>query len=240
MPRTLFVGDVHGCSDELRKLLALARLGPADEVVFVGDLVARGPDSRGVLRLFRELGARSVLGNHERRLLEVREARSRGESGPHISRAAEQLYASLDAEDWASLASETPTLELPEHDVRVVHGGVVPGRAVEAHDLDTLTRMRSLGADGEPSDSFDVVPWAASYLSPPHVVFGHNALAGLQLYPYATGLDTGCVYGGSLTGLLLGEGEQVPQAFDQRRTRLLSVPAARRYFAPHGPQLEPG
>ena len=69
MARTLVVGDVHGCLDELRDLLDAVHYSSADRLVFVGDLVDRGPDSVGVVRLAQDLGAVAVLGNHERKHL---------------------------------------------------------------------------------------------------------------------------------------------------------------------------
>ena len=69
MGRTIVVGDVHGCSAELEDLLERIGFSSADRLVFVGDLVARGPDSRGVLALMRQLDATSVRGNHEGKLL---------------------------------------------------------------------------------------------------------------------------------------------------------------------------
>ncbi len=48
-PRTLVIGDVHGCLDELRALVAKSGVTADDDVVFVGDLVAKGPDSVGVV-----------------------------------------------------------------------------------------------------------------------------------------------------------------------------------------------
>src|SRR5688572_29541441 len=68
--RTLILGDVQGCADELELLLdSVAFVPGSDHLVSVGDLVNRGPRSLEVLRLFRQLGADAVLGNHERYLL---------------------------------------------------------------------------------------------------------------------------------------------------------------------------
>jgi hypothetical protein len=84
MGRTLIVGDVHGCAGELGSLLEALAPGADDQVLFVGDLVARGPDSRGVLALYRAVRGRSVLGNHEARLIEARRARIAGPGSPPL------------------------------------------------------------------------------------------------------------------------------------------------------------
>ena len=61
-PRHIIIGDVHGCLDELERLLRLADIGRDDVIVSVGDLVAKGPDSQGVLALARERGVVTVRG----------------------------------------------------------------------------------------------------------------------------------------------------------------------------------
>ena len=68
--RTVIVGDVHGCRRELEQLLERIRFSNGDRLVFVGDLVARGPDSLGVLDIVRRTGALVVRGNHEQKLLD--------------------------------------------------------------------------------------------------------------------------------------------------------------------------
>ncbi len=89
--------------------------------------------------------------------------------------------------------------------------------------------MRTLDGRGRWSADADAATlWGTRYAGPPHVVFGHNARAEPQLHPWATGLDTGCVYGGRLTALVLGEGEIMPRG-DKVKGLLISVPAARRY-----------
>src|SRR6185503_18030970 len=75
MRHTLIIGDIHACAAELEELLSRAAVTEDDQVLCVGDLVSRGPDARGVLRLLRTCRARSVMGNHDARLLEARRAR---------------------------------------------------------------------------------------------------------------------------------------------------------------------
>src|SRR5438046_6925043 len=70
--RPLVIGDVHGCLDELRALVLKAGVTDDDDVVFVGDLVAKGPDSVGVIAWARERGAAAVLGNHDDHVLQAR------------------------------------------------------------------------------------------------------------------------------------------------------------------------
>ena len=91
----------------------------------------------------------------------------------------------------------------------VVHGGLVPGIPLEQQTRDHLLNLRSITAEGRPSKRIDGAPWASLWQGPEHVVFGHDAVRGLQRHPFATGLDTGCVYGRELTALVLPAGEIV-------------------------------
>ncbi|MGC4092314.1 MAG: metallophosphoesterase family protein [Polyangiaceae bacterium] len=227
MRRTVFIGDVHGCAAELRDLLSKVGLTSDDRVVFVGDLVARGPDSRGVLALARELAALAVRGNHEERLLAARKATLRGEPPPKIGKSHAALARELDEAEWRQLEALPLNLDFPEHSVRVVHAGVVPRLSWEEQDPWMVTHMRSLLDDGSPSDRWGT-PWGATYQGPLHVVFGHNAQRAPQIHAYATGIDTACVYGGALTALVLSEGQAAPPV-EARRDALVSVPARAAY-----------
>jgi diadenosine tetraphosphatase ApaH/serine/threonine PP2A family protein phosphatase len=196
--QTLIVGDVHGCSSELEELLAEARLSPqTDQLVFVGDLVAKGPDSRGVLKLAQKWKARSVKGNHDAHVLKFRNGGEKEMKKQHL-----EVARSLDEADWRYLESMPLTLSLPG--LIVVHAGLVPGIPLEEQDEEALINMRSLTPSGKWSKRIEAgVPWASLWPGPERVVFGHDAVRGLQQYPRALGLDTGCVYGKRLTGLLL-------------------------------------
>lgn len=221
MGRTVFVGDVHGCVDELDALLEAVAFTARDRLVLVGDLVARGPASTKVLERARSTGARAVRGNHEARILEWRAG---GRKTP-LGEAHRAVVDAMSEDDWALVAALPLWLELPEHGALVVHAGLVPGVALADQSPHDLVNLRVV-ADG----SGRRVPWATLHRGPPHVLFGHDAVRGLQLHPWATGLDTGCVYGGELTALVLEDGEPVPR--DPAARTLVRVAAARTYFDP--------
>ena len=231
MGRTVIVGDVHGCSAELDTLLDRVAFSESDRLVFVGDLVARGPDSLGVLDIARRTRAVIVRGNHEEKLLLWRakkqsHARGLGKRPEPLGRVHAKVARDLRAVDWVLLASTPDFYDLPEHGARVVHAGVVPGIAFERQERETLMRIRALSAHGvgarDASDASEgtrsgrEVLWGALYAGPPHIVFGHNAIKEPQLHPWATGLDTSCVYGGRLTALVLRAGQRVPRGRDVR------------------------
>jgi diadenosine tetraphosphatase ApaH/serine/threonine PP2A family protein phosphatase len=188
-------------------------------VILVGDLVAKGPDSRGVVRWARETGAESVLGNHDDHVVRALDG-DRAVKKHH-----QEVARSLAPADAEWLRSRPLWIRVDEQGAGagenaphvVVHGGLVPGVALEAQSRDHLLNLRSIDAEGHPSKRLDGTPWAALWPGPERVVFGHDAIRGLQRHPFALGLDTGCVYGRALTALVLPEND------------LVSVPARRAY-----------
>jgi hypothetical protein len=221
MQRTIIVGDVHGCAQELELLLNKCGYSKADRVVLAGDLVAKGPDSHGVVRLARENGFLAVLGNHDAFALAHLDDIGR-QTGPHNRRA---YLRSLRPSDWDYLGALPLFLRLGPAssggpDYLVVHAGVVPNVPIEDQKREHLLSLRSIADSGEPTSRLLLhCPWAAKWRGPEHVVFGHDAVRGLQQYPLATGLDTGCVYGRQLTALILPEG------------KLVHLPALKRYVS---------
>jgi hypothetical protein len=234
--RTIIVGDVHGCASELDALLDAVAFASGDRLVFVGDLVARGPDSLGVLDIVRSTGAIVVRGNHEQKLLDWQDARERWIRGeetdkPPIGKMHRDICRELRPIDWTLLETSPLYLDLPEHELRVVHAGIDPKLPFAKQKPDTLLRIRTVvGSVGKRGERHEL--WGTHYAGPPHIVFGHNAAPGLQLHPWATGLDTGCVYGGRLTAMVLGEREKVPRVVAARREVLVSTPARKMWFQP--------
>jgi hypothetical protein len=206
--RHIFIGDVHGCVDELAALLRKLRPGREDRLVLVGDLVAKGPDSQGVVQLAREAGALCVRGNHDEAVLRYRRAQLAGEPPPKLKKTHLKAAESMSERDWAYLEALPLFLRFPALGALVVHAGLLPGVPVEQQSPEDLMTMRAIRPDGSASSKLDEgAPWASRWPGPEHVVFGHDALSGLQRWPFASGLDTGCVYGGKLTALILPERE---------------------------------
>lgn len=170
------VGDVHGCRETLERLLNRIGFGPTDLFVFVGDLVRKGPDSTGVLDFVRiHDNAISVRGNNEQGLID-----GTG-SAPELGN-----------DDIAYL--ESFPVAISWDDRLVVHGGVDHRKSLDDHGIHDLVSMRSLTGNG-----YERPYWFERRQRSPRVFFGHTVLSEPFETPWAVGLDTGCVHGGSLT-----------------------------------------
>ena len=214
MGRTIVIGDIHGCFDELNDLLALIEMRTDDRVIAVGDLIVKGEKSPEVLDLFIDDDRfSSVVGNFERALRQ----HWRGEP-IRLTRAQKITAAQLepDRERYSAYLRSLPfTINLGSH--LIVHAGVRPGVPLRRQMASDLTEIRTMGAN--PS-SRRGVPWYKVYRGRRTVLFGHWPAAAPRRTRNAIGLDTGCVYGGRLTAYIIESGE------------LVSVPAHRPYDAP--------
>ncbi len=175
---TLFVGDVHACADELSALLNEAK---ASRVILLGDVFNKGPKPEETWQLIRDWGAESVLGNHDLHVIR------RSLSGEYL--------APLEAIEWL----KTLPLTIRGDGWTAVHGGIDPTDGPSATTQDQAVAMRRWPM-GDPAAGF----WWQQYKGDDLVIYGHDAVRGLQDHrPRTLGLDTGCVYGGRLTGYLL-------------------------------------
>ena len=239
------IGDVHGCFDELQWLLAklgydltepLNPIPPLGrKLIFVGDLVDRGPDSPGVLRLAMNAIAAGrafcVAGNHDDKCL--RYLKGNGVKVAH------GLQLTLD-----QLAEQPPEFR----DATSAFLGTLPiqlsfdgGRLIVAHaglpeDLHgkQSARAKAFALYGDTSGESDELGlpiranWAENYRGAAMVVYGHVVTRTARWQNRTICLDTGCVFGGELTALRYPEGE------------LVRVPAVREYFEPKRPLNEIG
>ncbi len=181
------VGDVHGCRRTLDRLIDV--IGPTDDdlVVFVGDLVRKGPDSKGVIDIVRDReNFLSVRGNNEQKLIDGR-----------------KQLPSLTSEDVSFL--ESLPVAIHWDGSLVVHGGIDPRKPISGHSREELLTMRSLVSGG----SYDRPYWFETRREAPRVFFGHTVLSESFATDWAVGLDTGCVHGGRLTAYRWSEEEFV-------------------------------
>ena len=224
------IGDVHGCLPELVALLerlgyaiTTDERGPVDAAhpdgrtaVFVGDLVDRGPDSPGVLRLVMGMTAvghaLAVTGNHEAKL--VRALRGRQ---VQVSHGLETTLAQL-----AEVPDDERRAVLDWCDGLLAHLVLDDGRLVVAHaglkeeyHGRASGRVRSFALYGDTTGETDEFglpvryPWAQDYRGRATVVYGHTPTPEPEWVNNTICLDTGAVFGGRLTALRYPERELV-------------------------------
>ncbi len=250
------IGDIHGCCDELEELLLelgyrhemFAPGGPAlvsgpifvhpagRKVIFVGDLVDRGPRILDTLRLVAGMvsfgSALCVPGNHDMKLLRKLKGKN-----PHLTHGFALTVAEIDA--LPDGVREIFCQELAVFlEGLVSHYGLDGGRLVVAHagikeeyQGRDSGRVREFALYGETTGETDEyglpvrLDWAVNYRGSALVVYGHTPVAKPKWLNGTVNIDTGCVFGGSLTALRYPEGECV------------SVKAKRVYCAPARPFL---
>ena len=134
--RTIFIGDVHGMLDTLDQLLAELKLTATDRLIFLGDLIDKGPDPVGVIRRVAELQARGpaethvLRGNHEDNHLRFRRnlterpgiAQAMADSKPVL----DEFFTQSSRADWNVLDNTLPFWHCPDLNILAVHGGI-PG-----------------------------------------------------------------------------------------------------------------
>lgn len=200
--RTIIIGDVHGCYRELAMLLREVDANPpSDRLLFLGDLINKGPSSRGVWELFQSVNGVSIVGNHELSMLKILD----GEPNRH-EKYIDDLHRDFDGElDAFAAAVRRWPLWIEEDGLMLVHAGLVPGLHPSRTDPWTLVSIRTW--DGVGKDLFNSAhpPWYDFHTGQSLVVFGHWAALGGLIREHVIGLDTGCVYGGMLSCLILPE-----------------------------------
>lgn len=243
------IGDVHGCRRELEELLDTlgyviehdhhgravdARHPQGRRVVFVGDLVDRGPDSPGVLRLAMGMvdsgNALCVSGNHEAKL-----AKALGRGSVKATHGLQQTLDQLASQD-ADFVARTREF----CDSLVAHYVLDDGRLVVAHaglkekyHGRASGRVRAFALYGDTSGETDEFglpvryPWAEDYRGAAMVLYGHTPVTETEWINNTMCLDTGCVFGGALTALRYPERDVV------------SVPAQDTYYEPIRPPAPP-
>lgn len=209
--RTVVIGDVHGCYKELKELMTILETEGAynkntDKLVFLGDYIDRGSDSRLVIKFVRELQENNdnviaLMGNHEDMLLDY--MKDNGDNwlfNGYVSTM--ESYKGFDNQfkkdvQWIKTL---PIYHEDEHCV-YVHAGIDPYKPMEEQDRFNMLWIRE-----------EFIYNMKNYHK--KVIFGHTPTVFLneEFKPVRTfanniDIDTGCVYGGALTALIIEDGE---------------------------------
>lgn len=204
--RSIIVGDVHGCFDECLDLLKKCRFQPDnDQIYFVGDLVNKGPKSYEVLQWVFENDYPTVIGNHELRLIEFL-ASSNQEVPRNWSSLVNRLLP--EKEKWLQWLQTLPKA-IEKDDFIIVHGGLVPDENWKNSSVEKLAHIRTWDGKGVDLNNPSHPAWHSFYKEEKLVVYGHWAMQGLHKTINSIGLDSGCVYGGQLSALILPENKIV-------------------------------
>ena len=239
------IGDVHGCFDELVELLRQLGHGvdetaftvqPANgrKLVFVGDLVDRGPKVSQVLKLVMNAVASGVAlcvpGNHDAKLM--RKLRGREVQITHgLAESLAQL--ANEPEDFRKLIAEfiddlVSHYVLDDGKLVVAHAGMK--ESMQGRGSGAVREFALFGETTGETDEFGLpvhYNWAAEYRGTAMVVYGHTPVPEPEWLNRTINIDTGCVFGGKLTALRYPEKE------------LVSVPAKQTYAESRKPFLPP-
>lgn len=196
--RTLVIGDVHGCYDELRALLDIVPLTSDDHIIHIGDLVDRGPYPAQVVAFFRDTpNATSILGNRDDKHIRAFDGELDYDGTRTITR---EQFGDQDRYAAAVAYMRTLPLYIDLPDALLVHGYYEPGIAIAEQNRDVLLGHPK-GEQRLLDNGYD--PWYEYYDGEKPILFGHRDYPFLHYERRAYAIDTRCVYGGTLTGLLL-------------------------------------
>lgn len=221
--RLIAIGDVHGCLNELNSLLEKVNVTDNDYIIFLGDLVDRGPDSEGVIQRILSLretnpNVYSVMGNHDEKVARYHH---------HVLKKAEDSYytipmrynstyydlskSSLDFLSSLPHAIFMPGNEL-ESPICFVHAGLSPSKFKQDPSSfirnryfckhfgnNKLTPIKSVEIDGTWYVPEGSQPWYEFHDGKWLVIYGHSVSTNPVIKNNTIGIDTGCVFGGKLT-----------------------------------------
>lgn len=222
MGRLILIGDLHGCLKEAEELLAKCDARPEDHVLFLGDLVDRGPHSAGCVDLAMRIEARQgkpacILGNHEEKHLfyddiEKRKGRVNVDIPTHV-----ETRQQLKRHHYDYFRAMPKFVRFPEYNLVAVHAGVFPGRPIEKQTDRHLLHIQSIRPPDEKSMWPSRIPtgedgwrfWHHFWDGPERIAFGHSVLNKPLITDRVLGLDGGACFGLELWGYVFPDQQLV-------------------------------
>jgi len=194
------IGDIHGCYESLKRLIDNIPLSTNDKLIFLGDYIDRGPNSKEVIDFLIQLSKNYecifVRGNHEQMLLDyVQEGKNLQLWYLNGAGATLRSYGGIEKIPESHLEFFRSTRFYHIIDEKFfVHAGVKPGVLLENQRKSDFLWIR------------DEFIYSKNPLPGFIVIFGHTPFEKPLIQPDKIGLDTGCVYGGKLSCMCLESG----------------------------------
>ena len=211
--KTFIIGDVHGCFEEFLDLLDKFNYkAEIHRLILTGDIINRGPFSFKMLKWVKENKVELVRGNHEQAFLSCVEKNKW--PIPLLKQLKKEMKGELD--QWVRWLSKLP-FYIEEKEFLIVHAGLVPQKKAQDSNPHFLMNIRTWDGQGQDIKNEKNPAWYSFYKGKKLVIYGHWAKQGLKIRDNTIGLDSGCVYGNKLSGLLLPE------------KKIFQVPAKRNY-----------
>ena len=207
--RTIVVGDIHGCFEELLSLLSLINFHDNDELISIGDLVDRGPHPKEVISFFMNTtNAHAIMGNHEDKHIRIFD----GELEPSYSQEICTVQLGSFYEESIEYMRTLP-LYLRRQNFWLVHAGFLPNIHPKNLPKNTLLRGRMPWMKSSYDKSFG--GWWKHYRGIDPVVYGHTVFHDVHVENNTYGLDTGVCHGQRLSAMILEDRTFVQVEADQ-------------------------
>jgi len=212
MNKLIIYGDIHGCYDEFISLRNQINPQKDDIEVCVGDIITKGKDSIKTLDFIIEHNIKSVLGNHEDKIIRYLNHQKSNKKNPIVLDEDEQNIVNNLSIKHIEFLQNLP-LFLQFGNITVVHGGLQNKMNLNnlgKRDKQKILRMRYLDKDENylalDKEDKDSIFWADIYNgNQGFIVYGHHWSQEVRENKHALGIDTGCVYGNKLSAVVFSD-----------------------------------
>lgn len=209
MNKLIIYGDIHGCYDEFISIRNKINPQKDDIEVCVGDIITKGKDSIKTLDFVIEYNIKSVLGNHEDKIIRYLKHQQSNKKNPITLDGDEQNIVNQLTNEHINFLEQLP-LYLKFENITILHGGLQNNmnlNELSKRDRQKILRMRYLDKNGNflalDKEDENSIFWADIYDgNQGFIVYGHQWFDDIKQNQHTLGIDTGCVYGNKLTAVI--------------------------------------
>ena len=214
--RVIIYGDIHGCLDEFKALREKLKPTAHDREIIIGDILDKGPFCVETLRYAQEENIECLMGNHEYQYHRfhkhhLRELESGKKNPMSFGETKMQIFEHLEKRDFDYIASMPFFIKIDA--LTLLHAGITNDIDLEdakKRKLERILYIRSIDSAGKQLSLSDATDkhqlWSEVYDGEQgFIVYGHNNFKEVRVDEYAIGIDTGCVYGNTLSAIVIND-----------------------------------